>query len=253
MTELPIFKSKTVDYLWERVPSNLSAYEYGDFKRILQSPAAGHEERAVASVYVDFEALQSLKTASGTNEAGRSDAHNARVVYSAIQGITPDLATDERVWAALTHGQLKQFTFDRHISQDDTEEKIAQIRRRFFARGGDRGIHRENSLARLWWYAYICEKNSQHSLQETLEAVLTKTDFNSALFQRPTPSRVNSVFSAISNIAVEEYRKSDDPRIMKRENYRSWFKEINRFGGIKLYATRGVTELEGLFRNLMPK
>lgn len=39
---------------------------------------------------------------------------------------------------------------------------------------------------------------------------------------------------------------------MKRKNYRKWFREINRNGGRRLYATMEIKELENLFRKLMP-
>lgn len=42
---------------------------------------------------------------------------------------------------------------------------------------------------------------------DVLNAVLKLTDFRASLMERPTSSRVNSVFTAITNIVIAEYKK----------------------------------------------
>lgn len=249
MESLPIFKRSLVELLWNNIEDNLPFYEAGDFSELLGKPNLQQYQLEVDDVTFDPQLFLNLKA----DASGAADAFNSNLMNEAFDGITPYLASDERIWVALTHKVAPTFSYKRYLKPGMTkDEKIGVIRRHFFARGGLRGLHRNNSLACLWWYAYVCKKNDSQPLSEVLKVVLTKTDFREMLIGRPTSSRVQTVFNAVTNIVIDEYKKNAEPNIMKRENYRKWFVDINLYGGRRLYATIEETELTDLFRTLMP-
>ena len=53
-------------------------------------------------------------------------------------------------------------------------------------------------------------------------------------------------------IASQELKKSEKPKILERKVYREWFKQINRHGGVKLYANMNEKQLVPIFKSLLP-
>ena len=249
MINIPIFKRSLVQLLYDRVDSNLDMYINGDLTEFLERPELAEYQNSVSSVRVDQSIFSNLKTEA----IGASDAFNANLILDAFEGMTPYLAADERIWTAVSHKLAPKYAFQRHSKANSSrEDKIKNIKKHFFATGGLRGLQRDNAIARLWWYAFVCEKNKNYPRSEVLKRVLNTTDFRSSLLERPTSARVSSVFNAITNIIIKEYKNDENPDIMQRQNYRPWLRNINLHGGRRLYATMQVEELEELFRDLMP-
>lgn len=152
MEKLPIFKRSLVELLWDKVESNLELYEKGDLTSFLSNERLSKYKLIVEKVTYNPNAFQRLKT----DASGTSDVYNAKVVYEAFKGMTPYLATDERVWVALTHLIAPKFSFGRYSKEDD---KIKLVKSRFFTReNSTRGLYRDNALSSLWWYGHICKK-----------------------------------------------------------------------------------------------
>lgn len=248
MKTLPIFKQHLVNKLWENIESNIDLYEKGDLTTFLSKTEFLDYKLFVDAVTFEDDAFDNLKTEA----KGTSDVHNAEIVYKALKGMTPYLAADERIWVALTHEIAPKFSFKRHLKTNTSPaDKIKLVKSSFFTRENNtRSLYRDNALSSLWWYGYICKKNKNHPLSDVLKAVLTSTDFRVALIERPTTSRVATVFKAITNIVIAENKNNKSPELMKRDNYREWFKQINLNGGRKLYAAMGADELEYLFKHL---
>lgn len=249
MMNVPIFKRSLVEFIYDRVEDNIALYEQGNLSEFLKRPELLEFQKSVATLRVDPNVFENLKTEA----IGATDAFNANLILDAFEGMTPYLAADERIWTAISHVLAPKYAFNRHTKPGmSKDEKVKSVRTHFFARDGLRGLQRNNALSRLWWYAYVCEKNQNYPRSEVLKRVLNLTDFRSSLLERPTSARVHSVFNAITNIVIEEYKKSESPSIMERQNYRPWLRNINMHGGRRLYATMPANELEKLFRDLMP-
>lgn len=249
MMNVPIFKRSLVQLLYDRVEENIALYEQGNLSEFLTRSELVEYQTSVATLSVDPNVFKNLKTEA----IGATDAFNANLILDAFEGMTPYLAADERIWTAISHTLAPRYAFKRHTKPGMSKDhKVKAIRAHFFARDGLRGLQRNNALSRLWWYAFVCEKNKNHPRSEVLKRVLNLTDFRSSLLERPTSARVDSVFNAITNIVIKEYENTATPTIMERKNYRPWLRNINLHGGRRLYATMPVTELEKLFRDLMP-
>ena len=138
-----IIKRGVVQALYKEIPKNLDRYCQGDFADLLLDDYV----RDVKETSFD-----SIDVASLTPERGGAhDAENAYIVFKSLNGMTPYLARDERVWVYLTHVTCLDFTRKRWLRPNAKEENIVKdIRSHFFARiGGPRAFERNNALARL--------------------------------------------------------------------------------------------------------
>jgi hypothetical protein len=205
---------------------------------------------SVKSTSFTGEEFQNLNTDAN----GFADANNAKVIYRVLSDLTPHLAADERVWVALTHSVASDFTYKRYVKGELSKtDAIKLVKNHFFARvGGIRGLHRNNALSCLWWYAHVLSKNENHSIDDLTSKILVKTDFRAQLFERPTTARVKPVFNAITDIVIEEINQNPNTRILERKIYREWFRKINFSGGVRLYASMTDDTVKALFRELIP-
>lgn len=250
MNEIPIFKRPLVERLWLDVEKNIDSYINGDLTAILQQPEYKELTTSVSSTELAEDDLAMLEKEA----TGVADAKNAAIIYKSMKCMTPHLAADERVWVALTHMKAPRFSFQRYAKNfKSTEDAVRLVKTHFFARtGGSRGLHRNNALSCLWWYAHVLAKNEKHSLEKLTTSILSKTDFRAQLFERPTTARVKPVCNAITDIVIEEIKRDSKPKILERKAYREWFRKINLNGGIKLYASMSEQNVKALFRDLLP-
>ena len=245
---IKIIKRGVVQALYKDVPKNLNRYITADFDDLLFDEYI----RDVKDTDFDQSDVVSLCSERG----GSHDAENAFIVYNSLKGMTPYLARDERVWVYLTHVPCLEFTRKRWLRYDANEEDIINdIRSHFFARiGGSRAFERNNSVASLWWWAFVSNRYENAPLERTLEAFLTYTDLRSSIIERPTTSRSTPVFSAIMDVVFKRMYSEPNPEFFKRRSnrgiYREWLKAINRHGGIRLYDARAYEDLSELFEAL---
>lgn len=79
----------------------------------------------------------------------RTDVKNAEIVYKNLINLTVTQASDERLWAGLAHGSFYNYMFYRWGGNKDN--RISNIKSRYFFGHSRRRSLVVNSLARLWW------------------------------------------------------------------------------------------------------
>lgn len=82
------------------------------------------------------------------------DAVSSIALYQWLGPLEEVLATDERLWVALTHGQFAQYTRLRWPLPVEGSKADASVLSHWFVGGGLGGLRR-NSVARLWWAAHL--------------------------------------------------------------------------------------------------
>ena len=82
------------------------------------------------------------------------DANASVALYRWLGSLEDVLATDERLWVALSHGPFSEYTRARWPVPPDGAKAIASVRSHWFVGGGLGGLRR-NSVARLWWAAHL--------------------------------------------------------------------------------------------------
>ena len=95
-------------------------------------------------------------SAEESGEIGKQEVKNIKRLYSSMINITDTQATDERLWAGLTHGDFYDFLnkrWKRDSEINNTKKAEMAVKSRFFL-GGSNGLRRSlfnNPLSKLWW------------------------------------------------------------------------------------------------------
>lgn len=82
--------------------------------------------------------------------------------YNSFTGITPSVATNERMWAWMTHFRLHAYGLERWRRQSNTI-LANYIRSHWFVESPSEGLWMYNTAARTWWIAYTAVKAANAS------------------------------------------------------------------------------------------
>ena len=91
----------------------------------------------------------------------RSDAQ-ALDFYDSLIGVTARVATDDRMWAWITHFKLHSYGLERWRRNKNTDLST-YIRAHWFVGSRAEGLWLYNTAARLWWIAHTAKKAAQAS------------------------------------------------------------------------------------------
>lgn len=243
--EIPIFPQAVVSELYNNVGSNLDRYTATFDSFSLHSKCKNLNATKVP------ENLSELMCYGKNKESeGQLDALNSIVLFNNLEGLTPYQARDERIWSAISHIFLTNYSLVRHKIKD--KDKLGKVQTRFFARGGGhRSIERNNAASRLWWSGYFVNRcKEDNDFEELTHLLLTETDFRSQVIERPEMGRIPQVGLAVLLCKKRLIEETPETTFFSgRDNppYRQWFKHINMAGGSKLYSAMTSTELFDLF------
>jgi hypothetical protein len=216
-------KASVVRELYNQIPMNLDQYISGSFEYIESDSSLCFE----GSFEINTEELSKINCDGEDSK----EVQNCALLFNAMKEVTPYVARDERLWVYLTHTFLLNYSRKRWPIPMNSEKAIDYIRLHFFA-SGKRGIERNNAVSRLWWMANLCSRVNGLSLTEALECFLYQTDVRANIIERPTTSQSVRIFSAILKKLYESFR--GDKILFDRVRFRSFMKELNLQGGVKL-------------------
>lgn len=258
---LKYISSPCLENLFRDIPTNRDRYISGNF---LDLAAENGWEIESTLVKVDFSALSNLDgtdVSGGRRRTAEPDAKNAAVIYKALEGMTPALAVEERIWARLTHIECLEYTRSRWLYTEKikslSEEEIdKQIRLHFFA-STLTGIRDDNALSRLWWSMHIAtmctpkvpredfESESDWKLkfekesEKTLALMFKNADIRSNLIERSWTGARIPLSRAIVDLIAKEAWLTD-----QQENFREFMKVLNMDGGGILFESYPASEIE---------
>ena len=84
----------------------------------------------------------------------KDDIENMKIIYDNLKGLTDSQASDERLWAGLSHTKFWNYMKKRWPLPNDPEKWEKHILQHYFFAHGARSTVL-NGLARLWWYARL--------------------------------------------------------------------------------------------------
>jgi hypothetical protein len=218
-------KTVKINELISNIESNLEIYRSGSFDFLNSDSSCFFE----TSLEIDESKLNEIDC----DKENLKEVENCILIYESIKNISHYLARDERLWVYLTHIYLLSYSRKRWPIPEDDQKAIKHIKSHFFCIGA-RGVERDNAASRLWWLASLCVRAKDISFHDALACFLYQSDVRANMVERPTTSQNISVFSAILKKLNESYK--DDRMLFERETFRSFMKELNLVGGIKLLA-----------------
>lgn len=171
---LKYVSSDKLDELVNDIPANRVKYQSAGFDDVELANGWSIEAQ---SVKVNTRLLSQL---DGTKRTADNDIENSLKLYAALDGMTPALACEERVWVRLSHIECMQYTRDRWLSGKEDEELDKAVRLHAFARGRT-GVRDDNALGRLWWSSHIAflanPENPEEALRLLLKALTIRMSF----------------------------------------------------------------------------
>jgi hypothetical protein len=242
MMKARFIKAVKTQELVTKIEENLEAYRTGNFDFLLNDSGYFFE--------TDLE-IDELKLATvQCSQDNHREVDNCILLFQAMGTMSHYLARDERLWVYLTHTYLLNYSRTRWPIPADNEKAIKHIKAHFFCIGA-RGIERDNAASRLWWLASLCSRADGISFQEALTCFLYQTDVRANMVERPTTSQNIRVFSAILKRLNDSYKSNK--QLFERTKFRSFMKEINLIGGVKLLAALSEASISQILDECIAK
>lgn len=244
--EIKIFKDEEIQRLEDDIDVNIQRGRYG---------AIGFESYIDPSKVVPLKNTnfnENLFSQLELDKKGAKDATNAKIIYESLEGLTPYLARDNRVWTYLSHTTGLKFSLRDTYDIEDKDARIKKIKNQFFIKGNDVRVYSSRHiLSRLWWAAHLCIKHSDLPFDKALEVFCTSSDFRASVIERTNTYPEPQIFRAMLNVAHKRWNGTLDSspffrRIKNESPYRDWHKLVNRNGGAKLLSFMGEQELINL-------
>ena len=176
MQPLKYVSDKVVERLFDGVSDNLDLYTEGDFEKQAAEQGWGLELKNV-SYDPDF------PNKLDTDNSREAEIRNSLLVHSAIKGMTPAVARQERVWVRLCHIDCIEYSKNRWI-RSNPETDIAN---HFFARTLDQ-CRDDNAIARLWWNGHIASRIDASDPERVLRQFLARANIRLQFLDRSNAS-----------------------------------------------------------------
>lgn len=216
--------------LKEKIEQNRKKYLEGSFVEDSQEFGWSVE----LEVKVELGPLKGLNPGSGAD----IEIANALLVWSVLRELSPAAATDERIWARLTHVECLEFSRKRWLRETDTEKQVEAIKKHVFA-STQTSVRDDNAVSRLWWVAYIANRILPDDQEGALGLILRRADTRSNLIERTRTVSRPALASAILR-----GMKSIPPIIESESSFRLFMKTMNRLGGGKLFEIMPSSEVD---------
>jgi len=233
--KLKCLSEKTADALFSGVEENIDRYKSRNFDDL----AITYGWSVELQIHVDLEPLKDLNSAKGAEY----EIKNALLVWHAMSDLTPSLACENRIWTRLTHLEGLTFSRERWLKTTSDDDVVKSVRDHFFANSRTKWRD-DNALSRLWWIAYIASQVSTIDHKTVLQFILEKADIRSNFVERPWISSRPKLAAGIIRGMMEDQWITE-----KEANYRSFMKQINKYGGGILFEVWNDVELNGFITN----
>jgi hypothetical protein len=196
------------------------------------------------TVRVDMDALSRL---DGNGKTSEADFTNSVILHAALEGMTPALAGEERIWARLCHIECINYCRARWLDEENPEKFDAAVRTHLFG-AGRTGIRDDNSLSRLWWNFHIASIADPADPSGALQLILKTADIRSNFVERILTASRRPIARGI----IRAMRSN--PWISAREaSFREFMKELNRAGGGIMFETMGDADIDALLHGYAEK
>ncbi len=153
------------------------------------------------------------------------DLENSKIVGKALEGLTPSMANEERIWVRLAHVEAFEYAWARWLADKSDADLPAEVSKHMFA-STQTGVRDDHALSRLWWNYHIARTCMPDDIGSALGLILKRADIRSNFVERIWMTSRRGIATSV----LKAMR--DDPWITGHENnFREFMKAVNRFGG----------------------
>lgn len=258
MNRIRFFKQHQVATLKKNIKENLSWYR-GENGAL----TPGLDDYGEMSMSVDESCFDVLNK----NSTEKDDKKNVIAIYNALNCLSLQQATEERIWTYATHVLAKTYVSKRWIIPEDDDKAVEYISTHYFVSGA-RGLIRDNAVSRLWWMGHVASRCKDYSLDKTLTYLLWDSDVRANLLERSSASASAEIFSGVIRILGNAYNNKskkgikesgDDlaedkkPEIYRRKNFRIFMKALNQRGGRIMLNALKPAQLDAVLKDMVEK
>ena len=174
------------------------------------------------------------------------DFENSIILYENLDGITPAIASDPRLWTYLTHATFWDYMRSRWPIEGMGENRSPQGRiiDRFFLDGSNLETLTRNGISRLWWFAHLTVDDESSNKYELLEVLLERQDIATGILERAIGSHRNT------RLAILRFLKDKQSLRRNEDETRVFLKYINLSGGVRNLTGLKQAELMVLFEKI---
>ena len=140
--KLEIMRSDAVAYVKKNIDTLLVHYNKGEDPKVWLSEAIG----SPAFQTVDALEFEDFTLCTDEEKPASTDVINIKLFYTKLSQLNDSFASDERLWAGLSHTLFYEYMRKRWPGENTSKEIINH----YFFQGGTRS-YMVNTLARLWW------------------------------------------------------------------------------------------------------
>jgi hypothetical protein len=176
-----------------------------------------------------------------------ADIPNMIALAAAINGLTPELATDERIWVSLAIGQFHDYTYARWGGKAKTDDGLLAFWKLHVLASSTRNRWRDHAVSRLWWMHRYASMLQPNNVQAALEMLLIEIEFISALLSKPSVSTNLPLAQAILQVAQDEILKKKSLKY-NRGGFRAFVRELDLIAGRRLLSSLSVGALTPIIR-----
>lgn len=197
-----------------------------------------------STVSIDTDKLAELIYVKGSVD---EDLKNSIIVYEALEGMTPAIAMDERVWVRLTHIECLDYSRKRWLRIEDQEKLEGDITKHMFASGRDK-IRDDNAISRLWWNAHIAKMIEPSDPKSALEMMLLTSDYRMAFVERPlTSARLPLARAIVRSLRNNSWIAE------RKDNFLRFMIELNRDAGGILFEALSEADADKMIESCIGK
>lgn len=224
--KLSYLSVKNLSALTENIEDNIDHYKTNGFAELTTKSGWS----IPTEVEADFSEFVNLIPNSGME----NEVHNSLIVWRGLYRLPAALATENRVWARLSHVEGFEYSQKRWLDLTKSDDEICkQITDHFFAPSLIR-YRDDHAIGRLWWNAYVAKLLRPEDQEGALRLMLQKADVRKNLVERSMTFSRLEVGQALLRLMERT------PGIYSHEgSFREFIKIVNKFGGGKLFEALG--------------
>lgn len=236
VNSLKFVTSSVVDELLESISKNLALYTSGDFGAM--SLKSGW---AVETKDVEFDP-DFAKDLVHSN-APEAEAENSLRTFEALQGMSPSLAREERIWVRLCHLECLEYVRTRWIGATNPAR---DVKRHFFAATLDQ-CRDDNAIGRLWWNGYLANQIDPENPEGVLKQILKRANIRLQFVDRSNASfRMPLAKGIVRLLSNEPWLDSHD------RAFEHYMLALDRNAGGLLFEALSEAEIDSFLSNNLP-
>lgn len=234
--KLKFVQDSVVDELHSSVEQNIALYQSGRFDGASKEPGWSIETKTVT-----YDPKFGSKLVH--SNAPQDEIFNSLLVFNSLNGMTPALAREERIWVRLCHIDCLEYSRDRWIKSQDP---VRDVRKHFFASRLDQARD-DNAIGRLWWNAYIAKLIDPSDPKRVLDQMLKRANIRLQFVDRANASfRMPLARSIIRLLENEEWLDSHD------RAFENFMLVLDRNAGGLVFEALGDEEVDQFLLNSVP-